>query len=937
VYGRTRLALTTALLGSAALTPVTAFAAPLPTCSQLATNPAYGLAGNASVAQTASDNQGQVSPSATLVPATSTNAAYCLVHLQYSGLSGPTNGYAPGESETIGLNIGLPLNSTDGGAPVNPKGYSWTAVNGAWNGKVENMGGGGLIGTIGAVVTPANAGYIGSSTDGGHNTAQNGGTTGAFGVIQATNQLDTGKITDYAAEAQHQQYLWSLALAKQYYGQPAARNYWNGCSTGGRQGLQLAQEWGTDFDGILAGAPVVYTQGLDLSHLWPAVVNRDYVVAAGHPAITTAQYGAAVASAIAACDVEGTDVVADGVVDDPRQCTWNPVNNICGAPGAPAAPNCLDSVQAAGLTKIWNGTRNHHGRLVWFPWEKVQTGGMLSLGPTISGAQQAQYWDHMDLNYNVQNVYSSRALAAANPLGEPNPISLEDEWLLADGPGGPQNVVGGADYLGIIANVHNGPKHGKIIMWQGAADPMVPWQDGVHFYRAVATAYGGGTTDFGDLSSWYRYYHAPGVGHCGGGAGADPTATVTPDGQGALFDDLVNWVENGVVPQSAGDTTHMGILATGPANVGTRPICPWPTTAIYNGSGPTTVASNYHCGGNLESYVPTPATNNVATICQELVTAYDAEDSNTLDYAELGITPAQCPLPAQVATHDFNAEGDSDVLWRDATGNVGIWLMNGTTIAKSSVLGNVATTWSVIGQRDFNGDGYSDMLWRDNAGNVGIWLMNGTTVKQTAVLGNVSTTWSVAATGDFNGDGSGDILWQDNAGNLSVWYMNGTAIGQVATIGNLPTNWKIFGADSNGNVFWRNTTTGEVGIFVINGTQIVQTVNFGVVPLTWSIAGIGDFDGNGSTDILWRDNAGNVGIWLLKGTQIQSSATLGNVPLNWTVVETGDYNGDGNADVLWKDSAGNVGVWFMNGATVSSSFVYGNVGTAWNVQSVNAD
>jgi Tannase and feruloyl esterase len=630
-----RSVLASALLGSAALTPAVAFAAP-PTCAELALNPAFGLAGNPNITATTSDNQGIASPSSTVVLATATNAAYCNVQIQFSSKSGPSYGYAPGESQTIGIGIGLPLNSTDGGTG---------GVEGAWNGKVENLGGGGLIGTIGSTTAATNAGFVGSSTDGGHNTSQNGGSAGNFGVIQSSHQLDTGKLTDFASEAQHQQYLWALAVAEKYYGRAATRNYWNGCSTGGRQGLELAQKWGEDFDGILAGAPVTYNLELDLSHIWPALVNRDDVVASGHPAITTGQYSAAVASAIAACDVQGTDVVADGVVDDPRQCTWHASNNICGRPGAPASPNCLDPVQAAGIDKIWDGARNHHGQRMWFPYLKNQTGGTFVLDPAFSSFQglNAFTWNHRDLTFSAQNVYSTRKLAAANPLGQPAPIALEDEWVMLDGPGGAGNFLVNDDYQGIIDRVHFGHKHGKIIMWQGSADPFVPWQDSIHFYRAMATEFGDGKTDFAGLSSWYRYYHAPGVGHCGGGVGASPLAGTLPNGNSQIFDDLVKWVEHDMVPQSAGDSTHVGILATGPGSFGTRPICPFPTTAIYNGSGSTTVASNYHCGGNLESSSPTPATNNVVTICEDLVTVYGREDSNELDYKDLGITPGQCP------------------------------------------------------------------------------------------------------------------------------------------------------------------------------------------------------------------------------------------------------------------------------------------------------
>jgi feruloyl esterase len=135
------------------------------------------------------------------------------------------------------------------------------------------------------------------------------------------------------------------------------------------------------------------------------------------------------------------------------------------------------------------------------------------------------------------------------------------------------------------------------------------------------------------LSAWYRYYHAPGVGHCGGDVGASPTLTIAPDGQAQMFTDLVNWVEKGIEPQSAGDSTHKGILATGPGSFGTRPICPYPTTAIYNGTGATTVASNYHCGGNLDTPV---------TLCQLPITRYGHATSSLLNYEEVDVHPEDC-------------------------------------------------------------------------------------------------------------------------------------------------------------------------------------------------------------------------------------------------------------------------------------------------------
>jgi hypothetical protein len=256
MQGRKLLSLTAALLGSAALAPVPASAAPtLPTCSQLATL----LAANSYISQTSSDNQGKASPTAVIVAATTANAGYCNIQFQFSAQSGPTYGYAVGESQTIDIGIGLPLNTTDSGTPSNPKGATWTAVNGAWNGKIENIGGGGDVGTVGSTTAATNGGYVGSSTDAGHNTAQTG-TVGNFGVIQATHQLDVGKLNDFTNEAIHQQYTWAKWLADKYYGQPAIRNYWSGCSTGGREGMGLAEAFGYDFDGIYAGAPADWYQ-----------------------------------------------------------------------------------------------------------------------------------------------------------------------------------------------------------------------------------------------------------------------------------------------------------------------------------------------------------------------------------------------------------------------------------------------------------------------------------------------------------------------------------------------------------------------------------------------------------------------------------------------------------------------------------------------------
>lgn len=291
----------------------------------------------------------------------------------------------------------------------------------------------------------------------------------------------------------------------------------------------------------------------------------------------------------------------------------------------------------------------------------------------------------------------------------------------------------------------------------------------------------------------------------------------------------------------------------------------------------------------------------------------------------------------RTTAHDFNGDGKSDVLWRDTAGDVGLWLMNGSQILQGAAFTAVPLNWSIVGQRDFNGDGKADILWRDTAGDVGLWLMNGTQVVQGTAFSSVPLNWSIVGTGDFNGDGKADILWLDNANNVGIWFMNGTQIVQAGVVGQLPAGWAVVGSDMNGDIFLRNMTNGDLGMWVMNGTQIAQGVDLGSLPLTWSVAGIGDFDGNGSFDILLRDTSGNVQIWLLSGTQVLSTKMVGNVSTSWSIAATGDFNGDGKSDILWIDNAGNLGVWFMDGATISSVVNYGNVGSAWSVQSLNAD
>ena len=305
--------------------------------------------------------------------------------------------------------------------------------------------------------------------------------------------------------------------------------------------------------------------------------------------------------------------------------------------------------------------------------------------------------------------------------------------------------------------------------------------------------------------------------------------------------------------------------------------------------------------------------------------------SNTADEFTYGIAD----------THDFNGDTNSDILWRNASGDLAMWLMSGSTFIQGIDLGPVDASWSIVAQRDFDGDGNPDLLWRDTSGNTSIWFLAGGQVASATGVGNIPINWSVAGAGDFDGDGKSDILWQDSSGNLAVWLMNGATVVSSSGVGNVPGVWTIVGigdynGDGKSDLLWRDSS-GNTAIWFMNGVTVSSIAGFGNIPTSWSVVGTGDFNGDRMDDIVWRDTSGDLAVWLMKGATVLSSAGLGNIATVWSVALTGDYNGDGKSDLLWRDSSGNTAIWFMNGVTVSSTAGFGNIPTNWTVQSVNAE
>jgi len=539
-----------------------------PTCAGLATDSAITGAPNIK------------SVTSAITPAAGTTPAYCKVNILYGRNA----------TENINIAVGLPLSIADGGSG---------GVQGAWNGRTQALGGGGCSGTLnpGAAVA---TGYVGSGTDLGHS----GGdcTPG----VNADGTYNYQFIEDFIRVAIKQQVIWMKKVAKIYYATAPAYNYWNGCSTGGRQGYLIAQEAGDELDGINAGAPAMNWTRFQTAQMWGQVAARQLT---GGPITTTlaAKLAQVRASAIAACDA--ADGITDGIIDDPRTCHFDAKANICGASTAPAT-NCLTPQEAEVADLIWQGPRNGEDEQVWYPLDRGTDFSGLD-GPNLFalGVTQLQ-WDEHNLNFNINDVTVSSFAQV-----------LQD---------GSRNIADVTDTFGPLDTFK---RHGgKLLTFVGGNDQLIFPRGVIAYYRKMASRYSDdGKPDYPSLQHWYRLFRAPGVGHCGGGVGPAP---VDP------FGAMVNWVEHDVAPDS--------LLASGgsaaPATGRTRPVCPYPQHAIYNGTGSTDVAANFHCGGNID----TPA-----VVCPDVLAKYKHEATGPLDFRGTGVSAEQCS-----GGHDDGDGGD---------------------------------------------------------------------------------------------------------------------------------------------------------------------------------------------------------------------------------------------------------------------------------------
>jgi feruloyl esterase len=351
-------------------------------------------------------------------------------------------------------------------------------------------------------------------------------------------------------------------LSEIHYGSFPRRAYFNGCSTGGRQGLISAQRFPDDFDGIVVGAPVLSFSGTMISY-----VHNQRALAAAPMSVEKIKL---VADAVySKCDA--ADGTKDGLIADPRHCAFRPSVDLPRCAGEAGGATCFSAAEIKALESIYAGvTRNGAPFIPGWPMGA-------EIGTAAQGAAVSSAWvpwfiappggRPVEMNFG-ETFFKYMA------FGRPNPSY---EWLSFDVDADYDKLAGARAALDAtdpnLSRFH--ARGGKILSYFGWADPALNPMMGISYYDSVVARMGPSTTDF------YRLFMVPGMFHCSGGVGTSTFDAVTP---------LVRWVEKGIAPA----TIPASRVVDGKA-VRTRSLCPYPEVAKYRGSGSEDDAASFTC------------------------------------------------------------------------------------------------------------------------------------------------------------------------------------------------------------------------------------------------------------------------------------------------------------------------------------------------------
>ncbi|KAJ4393996.1 hypothetical protein N0V93_003213 [Gnomoniopsis smithogilvyi] len=456
----------------------------------------------------------------------------------------------PGNGDSITAWVGLPLKHE------------------SWNSRFLMNGGGGWVaglenGTISAVAS----GFSSASTNAGHS----GGSADFpdWGLL-SNGSVNWPALEDFGSQALIEAVYLGKQAAGLYYGENPDFSYWNGCSTGGRQGHVMAQLIPEEFDGILAGAPAINWAKFLVSEAW------GYVKAVQYGTFPPRCVFDAFSNAtLDACD--GLDGVKDGVVAFPGLCDFDPsslIGKTIECPGLEANVTIIENM-ANIVRDIWTGPTTADGQSIWYGLEKgAELAGAYGsdlLTSTCSSAGNcslalfpiSQGWIHTFLQQQDSSELFSLDLGEFYRVFNKSVADFTSIMSFDDPDLSKLNSSGT-----------------KMIVWHGMTDQLIPTNGSVDYYERVVER-------MGNIDDFYRLFLAPGVPHCGmnGGLGLDPTSEA--------FLELVNWVEHGKVPET--------IAATGPAvgydnttNTRTIGLCPYPKMLSFTGSDPND-AADFEC------------------------------------------------------------------------------------------------------------------------------------------------------------------------------------------------------------------------------------------------------------------------------------------------------------------------------------------------------
>jgi hypothetical protein len=310
------------------------------------------------------------------------------------------------------------------------------------------------------------------------------------------------------------------------------------------------QRFPEEYDGLVIAAPAINWERFIAAEIWPQIVMQQEV---GAP-ISAAKLSAVSGDAVAACDA--ADGVSDGVINDPRKCSYDPAASVCQTGDDPAV--CLTPQEANAVRKIWDGPTDRKGKKrLWFGLERGSSfGGLAGASPFSIAVTHLAYWVRQDPSFDWHTLAES---------------DFEREFKLSHKKF--NKVIGTDD-----ANLHSFRKrNGKVLMWHGESDQLIFPRGTLNYFQSVLKKNGGAK----QVDGFMRLFMAPGVAHCAGGAGPNPVGTLEA---------VVDWVEKGVAPERilASRTLPGGALRT-------RPLCAYPKTALWTGSGSTDDAANFVC------------------------------------------------------------------------------------------------------------------------------------------------------------------------------------------------------------------------------------------------------------------------------------------------------------------------------------------------------